>query len=264
METYIEFVNRPEVKVLEELQDALFIANEKKINDFKIIIEKFNFNKKVIENIMEKQMQAILQIKPKLYNSFLSILYGLGFQSQIVPRKQKKNYVPSTLFKIITQDDDASFALQFSTSETFDKLNTNLDTPSGKKAIIQVIIGSHAYKIITYLINNEFFTKYNKDTKILTYAIHSNDDFLIETFLALGYKPDTSSYREAIKAWNLKLVRWMYDVYFYKTSIELVLKAGSVSMLRFFTTTDTQRTPKIPERNLYKSTFQMNKSEFNQ
>ena len=257
MDIINQFLEMPEVLILEELQDALFDPTHKTIQDFKIILSKFKitFSDTTIKRILEKQMIKILKIRPKLHKIFTNIVQSLDFSISLPPSEINPNFSPSPLFKIITNDDVSSFAMQFNSPDTFSRIYTAIETPSHKKPIIQVIIGSRAYQIINYLIINDFFSNYSTSSEMLQYAVRYHDDFLIQTFHSLGFKPGSGAYREAIRTCNIKYLDWIYNVYFYKVSYKLALQSGFIKIIRFFSKMDTKNTNDVNLQKMYNVIF---------
>ena len=261
MEIVNLFLAQPEVQALEELQDALYDPTQKKVEDFKTILDKFKYRPNTVNKILIEQINHILKIKPKLYATYVTLLSDLQIQSYPAPPNSIYVASNSKLFNIIIKDDVSSFSKFFKFPDDNKKIcSHSIPTTKNKQPILKIIVASRAYNILTFLITNDVITPESASI-ILAYAVRYHDDFLINTFLSLGIEPKPSAFKEAYKSWNFRFLQWICVTYFYKTTIENVEKSGSVKLLRFFSTIDTKRTSTISYQKLYSSLFHIPKEE---
>ena len=247
------FLERPEVIALEELQEALFYVRDRKPQDIKEILDKFPFQKPIIEEIFKSQMNKILNIKPILYNQYCKIKNELGYSFDI-NQPESFEFTRTELYTIIENDDIDSFAKDHFTPESLRNLKKPISTPTGPKPIIEIIIRKSAYNIINYLCQHNYFKKYSYDNNELVYAVKYNNEFLIQMLLLIWGKPNKHTLKAAIKYWNFKFLQWIYTVYKYKLPIEHALDEGYVKHLRFMSKQDTKRVGNTLE-SLYESMF---------
>ena len=263
MEIVHSFLELPEVQILEELQDALYIANQKKVEDIKTILDKFTvkFQKQLIPELLKLQMEHILNIKPQLYKTFCSILSSFKIVHTLSPPKSNPDFKMTKLYQIILKDDVYAFSNIFTfPRSTQDIHRIAISTPrKAKTPILKLIVGSRAYNIIHYLLVNDVLTN-QLANGALSYAVRYHDDFLINLFLSCGHKPTPRAFKEAYKYWNVRYLNYIYPIYSYKLCIENVMASGSVKMVRFFSTIDTKRQSTIKEDGLFYSMFHMYKS----